>query len=309
MKIHRGHSVEGLNNPALTIGMFDGVHLGHRSLLDAVIESARRLRGESVVITFEPHPRILLSSDSSGLRFLTSLDEKISLLGDYGIDHLYVLPFTKELSRLSACQFVENILVKEFNTRHLVVGFDHRFGRQGEGSGESVGECASKFGFSLERVGAFVKDKLTVSSTIIRNLITEGELSEANKLLGYDYFLKGTVIDGKRIGRSMGYPTANLKPDYSHKLIPSPGVYAVEVEFEGRIYKAMLYIGRRPTIEGDKGDISIEANLFDFEGDMYGKEISIYFRHRLRGDIKFENREILRKQIDKDKEDTIRLLT
>ena len=309
MKIYKGYSGVEFKNPVVTIGMFDGVHLGHQSLLDAVKQAAEKINGEPVVISFEPHPRIVLTKNSDSLRFLTSLDEKIALIKKAGIKHLVVLPFTKEFSALTACEFVEQILVKEFNTRHLVVGFDHRFGRRGDEGEDTVSECAAKFGFSIERIGAYIKDGISVSSTNVRNLIKEGDLQKANELLGYDYFLKGKVIDGLRIGRSMGYPTANLKPDYSYKLIPCDGVYAGEVSYEGKIYKSMLYIGTRPTLKEGGGKRSIEANLFDFEGDMYGKAMTIYFRHRLRGDLKFANKQLLREQIDRDKEDTLRILT
>jgi riboflavin kinase/FMN adenylyltransferase len=309
VKIYKGYSGIKLKNPVVTIGMFDGVHLGHQSLLKAVKEAAEKTNGEAVVLSFEPHPRIVLSMDSDSLKFLTSLDEKIALIEKAGIEHLFVLPFTRELSNLSACEFVEQVLLDRFNTRHLVVGFDHRFGRQGDAGGGTVSECAAKYGFSIERIGACIRDGISVSSTSIRNFIKEGDLQKANDLLGYDYFLKGTVIGGLRIGRSMGYPTANLDPDYSHKLIPCDGVYAGEVEYEGKLYKSMLYIGTRPTLEEGKGKRSIEANLFDFEGNMYGKKMTLYFRYRLRGDFKFKNKQLLREQLDKDKEDTLRLMS
>ena len=240
--------------------------------------------------------------------FLTSLDEKIKLLEKAGLDHLVILPFTQELSRMEACDFVRSVLVEGIGVNRLIVGFDHHFGHKGGGSANTIGECASKFGFELERVDAVEENGISVSSSLIRSLIRTGNLREANSLLGYEYFLQGSIVKGMRIGRAMGYPTANLKPDYDFKLIPDCGVYAVELELDGDIYKSMLYIGTRPTIAEADGNISIEAHLLNFEGDLYGRSLTVHFRHRLRGDIKFANKELLRDQIDKDKEDTINLL-
>ncbi len=306
MNIYRKYSdFKGLK-PVVTIGMFDGVHKGHRTLLEAVASKANETGGEAIAITFEPHPRIILSKKDNGLNFLTSFDEKINLLEDAGIEHLIVIEFTKELSRMSADDFVKEILVDGIGISHLIIGFDHSFGYGAEGSGETITECALKYGFTVDRIEAFVFNGSVVSSTIIRKMISSGDLEGANSMLGYDYFLKGSVIEGEKLGRSMGYPTANLKPDYPYKLIPRDGVYAAEVLVNGELHKSMLYIGRRPTIEKGLGERTIEANIFDFEEDLYGGSITIFFRYRLRDDIKFDNRELLRKQIEKDKEDTLR---
>lgn len=307
VKIYKGYSDFKAVNPVVTIGMFDGVHRGHISLINRVVSAAHNLHGESVAVSFEPHPRIVLSGDRS-LRFLTSLDEKISLLEKAGLDKLVIIPFTKEFSRLGACDFVKEVLLEGLGTLNLVVGFDHQFGHRGGGSATTVGECAAKYGFKMERVGPYIENDTPVSSSAIRDLIRSGDLVAANKLLGYDYFLKGSVVEGLRIGRAMGYPTANLKPDYEFKLIPDSGVYAVEVEFENNFYQAMLYIGTRPTLPESDGKVSIEAHLLNYDGNLYDKSICIHFRHRLRGDIKFENKDLLREQIDKDKKDTIRIL-
>ena len=308
MNIYRDYSDLKASRPVVTLGMFDGVHLGHRHLLNRVREVAAERGGESVAITFEPHPRVVLSDQTSSLRFLTSLEEKISLLSETGIDHLLVLPFTTEFSQISACDFIGEVLVKGIGVNHLVVGFDHQFGYRAGGDSITVSECAGKYGFTMERVEALMDNDKSVSSTTIRDSLVSGNLAEANRLLGYDYFLQGSVIEGKRIGRSIGYPTANLEPNYSFKLIPRNGVYAVEVVLEERLYKAMLYIGTRPTLDGADAVVSIEANLFDYHGDMYGKDIRIYFRKRLRDDIKFENKEMLREQIGIDKENTLKVL-
>ncbi len=308
MIIYRKNSdFKGLR-PVVTIGMFDGVHRGHRKLLDSVVLKAKEIDGEAVVITFEPHPRIVLSQEENGLSFLTSLDEKIDLLKEAGIEHLIVLEFTERLSRMSACDFVKEILVDGIGVNYLIIGFDHTFGYKGEGCEETIRECASKYSFSIERIDALVLNGSVVSSTKIRRMISGGDLEGAGGMLGYDYFMKGIVIEGNKLGRGMGYPTANMKPDYLYKQIPGDGVYAVEVFVKGKLHKSMLYIGRRPTITENLGERTIEANIFDFEGDLYGNLITTFFRYRLRDDVEFDNRELLREQIEKDKEDTLRIL-
>lgn len=300
IKIEKGIAV-------VTIGMFDGVHRGHMRLLENVISRATATGGESVAITFEPHPRIVLSGGDINLRFLTSLDEKSALLKRTGLDHLIVLPFTQEIRMMSACDFVEKVLVRSIGLKHLVIGFDHHFGYRGAGDSTTLAQCAERFGFGVNRFEAVEEDGIIISSTVIRQLLEEGRLERANSLLGYDYIMHGKVVQGRKIGRGMGYPTANIEPGYPHKLIPADGVYAVEASIDSNMYKAMLYIGTRPTIESD-GERVVEANLFGFDGDLYGKEISVRFRYRIRGDIKFSSRELLRQQISKDKEETLRLL-
>ncbi|MDX2415124.1 MAG: bifunctional riboflavin kinase/FAD synthetase [Bacteroidales bacterium] len=306
MKVFRGYRDLHFRNPVVTIGIFDGVHHGHSKVLQTLTAASQRIDGESVVITLEPHPRIVLSKGECSLRLLTSLEEKISLLDRAGINNLVVLPFTEEFSRLSACEFVKEVLEEGLGTAHLVVGFDHKFGRRGDEKSESIEVCAAKSGFSVEMVEAFSEEGMQVSSTTIRKLISGGDLDEANRLLGYDYFLKGTVVEGMKIGRAIGYPTANLKPNYDFKLIPRPGVYVAEVLFNESMYKSMIYIGTRPTLKERNKKLSIEAHLFDYSGDLYGKDITLRFRHRLRDDYKFESRELLIEQIDRDREDTLK---
>lgn len=288
--------------------MFDGVHRGHRALLDSVIRKAKAIGGHSVVMTLDPHPRIVLSGGDSSLRFLTSLDEKSQLMDEAGIDKLVVLPFTRELSRMESCDFVKKYLVDKIGVKHLILGFDHHFGYRGYGDAVTVTECAGRFDFGVDRMEALKEGQEVISSTTIRSLLLEGSLERANHLLGYSYMLKGKVVEGKKIGRLLGFPTANISPDYSYKLIPADGVYAVEVILDSVKYNAMLYIGPRPTIERDKGRRTIEVNIFDFDDDIYGREITIKFRHRLRGDKKFRSREKLLAQIEKDKAESIRLL-
>ncbi len=291
------------------MGMFDGVHRGHKHLIDNLVSKAEKLGGESVIITLEPHPRIVLSDNNSSLRFLTSLDEKKELIEAAGPDKLVVLPFTRQLSRLTACDFIKDYLVDIIGIEHLVLGFDHQFGYGAHGNAETITGCAERYGFGVDRMEALKDRDLVISSTTIRNFISQGLLDRANSLLGYPYLLKGRVVEGRKIGRLLGYPTANIAPDYKYKLIPADGVYAVEVRVDAAVYNAMLYIGPRPTIEGNSGKRTIEVNIFDFDKDIYGKAIMLRFMHRLRGDRKFSSREQLLEQIRKDKAETLRLLS
>ena len=308
METYFGHKNFSSDEPVVTLGMFDGVHRGHRVLLDSLIRKAKTLGADSVVLTLDPHPRIVLSGGDSSLRFLTSLDEKSQLMEETGIDKLLVLPFTNELSRMGSCDFVKKYLVDIIGVRHLILGFDHHFGYRGYGDAVAITECAGRYGFGVDRMEALKEGNKVISSTTIRKLLKEGSLAAANKLLGYSYMLKGKVVEGKKIGRLLGFPTANIAPDYSFKLIPADGVYAVEVILDSVRYNAMLYIGPRPTIERDKGRRTIEVNIFDFDREIYGKDITVIFRHRLRGDKKFSSREKLLDQIEKDKAGSIRLL-
>jgi len=297
------------NKPIITLGTFDGVHSGHKSLIDAVIMKAKSVGGESVAITFDPHPRLTLAEDKQSLNFLTSLEERKYLLNKAGLDKLIIIPFDKKFSQHTTCEFVKEILVDQFNMLHLIIGFNHHFGHKSPDVNETVTDCAMRYGFSFERKEALIDEGTPVSSTRIRNNLLSGELAKGNSLLGYDYFLRGSVIEGKKIGRMMGYPTANIKPEYEFKLIPKDGVYAVEVDLNGKFYGAMLYIGTRPTMEEPGGKRTIEANIFEFDDDIYGSIVRVIFRHRLRDDIKFQNTELLTEQIKLDKEDTLRILS
>ncbi|MFO7851722.1 MAG: riboflavin biosynthesis protein RibF [Bacteroidota bacterium] len=308
METYFGHSGFKSHMPVVTLGMFDGVHKGHRVLLDLLRKKAKGLGAESVVLTLEPHPRIVLGGNGSSIRVLTSIGEKIELLEEIGIDKLLILPFSREFSRLSACEFTKKYLVDIIGVKHLIIGFDHHFGYRKCSEDVSISECAGKHGFGVDRVDALKEGGEVISSTLIRKLISGGSLQKANNFLGYPYFLRGRVVEGKKIGRLLGYPTANIAPDYPYKLIPADGVYAVEVELDTGNYKAMLYIGPRPTIERNRGKRTIEVNIFDFDDDIYDKDITVRFMHRLRGDRKFFSREELLRQIIKDKAEAMRLL-
>ncbi|MGM0666951.1 MAG: riboflavin biosynthesis protein RibF [Bacteroidota bacterium] len=309
METFFGHKGFRSDKPIVTLGMFDGVHRGHRSLLAALVEKAGEAGTDSVVVTLDPHPRIVLSGGKCMIRYLTSLDEKISLISEAGVDKLVVLPFTTELSRMETCDFIKNYMVDIIGVKHLIVGYDHHFGYQDYDSSVSISKCAGLYGFVAERKEPLKEGKEVISSTLIREKLLEGSLETANRMLGYPYMLKGKVVEGKKIGRLLGYPTANIVPDYSFKLIPADGVYAVEVILDSGVYRAMLYIGPRPTIEKEKGERTIEVNIFDFDEDIYGENIMLRFRHRLRGDTKFSSRKKLLDQIERDKEETMRLLS
>lgn len=310
MEIHYGYDNLNLRRPVVTMGIFDGVHRGHRMLLDRVVQEAATSEADSVAVTFDPHPRLVLSSDVSGLRFLTDIEERISLLQETGIGHLVIIPFTVELSRLTAEDFLKEVLCGKIGVRHLVAGFNHHFGSRHAGTSDTIMEHAAGMGFSVSREEALLVDGTPVSSSAIRLLLAEGKVEKASELLGYSYFLTGKVVSGRKIGRNLGFPTANIEPLFRYKLIPRHGVYAVEVAVEGssgsRI--AMLNIGTRPTIVTSSGQRTIEAHIIDFDGDLYGSTMKITFRHRLRDEMTFSDIDALAGQLDKDRIKTINLL-
>lgn len=309
MVIHDGYENLNLVAPVVTLGIFDGVHRGHRTLLSSLVSRAKEAIGESVVITFSPHPRLILEKDHGGLMFLTTMKEKQILLENEGIDHLLVLDFNKEFSRMHACDFVKEILVSKIRTKHLLVGYNHHFGNRGEGDFNTIVQCSESFDFKVEQVQGFQTEEGAISSSIIRKALTEGRLDAANSMLGYNYSMSGEVVSGKQIGRSLGFPTANINPDDKHKLIPSNGVYAVEVKLKEEEYPGMLSIGTNPTVNADSQKRSIEVNILNFEKDIYGDKITVVFRKWLRDEKKFNSIEELTKQMETDKQDTIRLLS
>ena len=309
MQIHRGYENVFLVRPVVTLGIFDGVHLGHKSLLDRLVASAKAENGEAVVITFSPHPRLVLDKDSTSLTFLTTMDEKIALLDNAKIDHLIVIEFTREFSMIAACDFVKDILVKKIGTKHLIIGYNHHFGRKGEGDFNTVRQCTESFDFRLEQVQGLQSETGAISSSLVRGELLQGRIEEANKLLGYGYSVSGTVMQGRKIGRTIGFPTANIRPGDQHKLIPGKGVYAVEVNSGGKQYQGMLNIGSNPTVNSDASLRSIEVHILNFSGDIYGSEISVVFRKRLRDEIRFESVEKLVIQMQMDKQTTIQLFS
>jgi riboflavin kinase/FMN adenylyltransferase len=309
MIIHEGYENLNLIAPVVTLGIFDGVHRGHMALLDCLVKRAQEAKGESVVITFSPHPRLVLEQNNSNLSFLTTMEEKKILLENAKIDHLIVIEFNNQFSKIPACDFIGDILVKKIGTKHLIIGYNHHFGRSGEGDFNTIKRCSEEFNFSVEQVEGYHTDEGIMSSSSIREALLRGKLDNANRWLGYNYSVSGTVIEGRKIGRSIGFPTANIYPDSQYKLIPGNGVYAVEVHLDEKAYPGMLSIGTNPTVNSDLRIRSIEVHILNFDNDIYGRKISVVFRKRLRDEKKFDNLEQLTRQMGRDKQDTLRLLT
>lgn len=308
MKIYTDLKDFSAINPVVTIGTFDGVHLGHRKVIRRLQELAHKVKGETVIFTFYPHPRLVLNKENNGLRLINTLEEKKVLLEAAGIDHLVIYPFTKEFSQLSYVEFVEQILVKQLGMKYLVVGYDHRFGHNREGKYEDLKVFADQLNFQIERQDVLNMDAINVSSTKVRTAISEGDIEMANKYLGYRFFIKGDVIDGKKLGRTLGFPTANIDPQESYKLVPKDGVYAVKVDVDDKRYLGMLNIGVRPTVNNQLDNRSIEVHILDFDQDIYYKNITIRFYQRIRNEQFFKSIEELKEQLAKDKESVIELL-
>lgn len=308
MILHYGYDNLNLKVPVVTLGIFDGVHRGHRTLIDTLVLRAREEGGESVVITFSPHPRLVLEKDHLNLFFLTTMDEKIHLLQEAGVDHLIILDFNADFSKIEACDFVKQILVDKIEAKHLSIGYNHHFGWKGEGDFETIQKCSRLFNFSVEQVKGLSLSDGQISSSVIRKALSEGKIEEANQLLGYSYSITGTVIAGKQLGRALGFPTANIQSEDPHKLIPRNGVYAVEVQLDKILYKGMLSIGLNPTVNIIPGQISIEVNIFDFEEDLYGRQITVIFRKWLRDEEKFASMDQLTEQMKLDRENTLKHL-
>ncbi len=309
MKVHEGYENLSLVNPFVTIGVFDGVHLGHRALLDHLSSGAVKAGAESVVITFNPHPRLVLSEKTEGLYFLSTLEEKKKLLAESKIDHLIILNFTKELGNLEAADFIREILVGKIGLKRLIVGYDNHFGKNKEGDFKKIRECAELFNFEVEQISEVSAREGVISSTAIREALLKGRLEDAGRLLGYDYSLTGTVIQGRKLGRSFGFPTANIKPSDSHKLIPADGVYAVEVLVGNEKLPGMLSIGFNPTVNKGREIRSIEVHIFNFDMDLYNQSATIIFRFRLRNEKRFDSVKQLARQMELDKQAAMRLLT
>ena len=289
------------NKTAVTTGTFDGVHNGHKVIIEQLKRAAEKIGGESVILTFFPHPRMVLYPDDSDLRLLNTINERISMLEKTGIDHLIIHPFSKEFSRLSSTEFVREILVNHLNVGTLVIGYDHHFGRNREGSFKHLEELAPLYGFEVEEISAQEIQQVNISSTKVRNSLLNGEVYAANQFLGYNYFIKGTVVDGEKKGRKIGFPTANLKINEWYKLTPSSGVYAVKIKINDNIFNGMLNIGNRPTLNSSMKE-TIEVNIFNFDEDIYGLEIEIEFFEKIRDEQKFENLPALTNQLKIDKE-------
>lgn len=284
----------------ITQGTFDGVHSAHRAIIKRIVEIAHQRGAEPVLITYEPHPRHVLYPEQSDLKLLTNLSEKKRLLAPLGIKHLIVLPFTREFAQQSYTDFVRDVIIGSIQAGMLVIGYDHRFGKNREGSFEQLIELSRTFPLELEQIPQQMVDSVAVSSTKIRNALFHGDLETANLYLGYSYVLGGTVVHGNKLGRTIGFPTANIEPDDQHKLLPSDGVYAVRVQVGTHIYSGMCNIGMRPTIGGTKR--VIEVHLFDVHIDLYHQEIVIHFEYFLREERTFTGLDALKKQLAADEQ-------
>lgn len=288
----------------VTIGTFDGVHSGHQQIIAQLTEEAHAIGGETVIITFHPHPRKIVAHKE--VFVLNTLQEKTELLREKGIDHLVVVPFDEQFASQGAHEYVEHFLWQKFHPHTVIIGYDHRFGHGRQGDYHLLEDFGKQLGFLVKEIPEHVLNNITVSSTKIREALLNSDIATANNYLGYDYFFEGTVVEGNKLGRTLGYPTANLQIETSEKLIPGNGVYAVIAAVEQSTYKAMMNIGVRPTVDGKKR--VIEVNLFDFNQDLYGKTLRVYLKQYLRGEVKFNGLEELKNQLSIDKESALRVL-
>jgi len=315
MQIHKDLSqLPTFRNAVVTIGTFDGVHMGHRQIIDKLVTEAKAIHGETVIITFHPHPRKIVSSTILGIRLINTLEEKIELLEQLGIDHLVVVPFTDAFANQEAEDYVKNFLVDKFHPHTIIIGYDHRFGRERKGDYLLLEKLASQFNYELMEIPKHVLDEIAISSTKVREALLEGRIAVADKLLGYEFFFSGVVVHGDKLGRELGYPTANLKVLDEEKIIPGNGIYATYADLVSpqkepapsltpetsySRMKGMMSIGFRPTVDGKKR--VIEVNLFDFNKDIYGQTLRVYLRKYLRGEQKFNGLDALKEQLAKDK--------
>ena len=310
MKIFRNIiSARNIPNAVVTIGTFDGVHVGHQAIFNKMKTLAQSVGGETVVVTFEPHPRQVLNIDSSHLRFITTPEEKLRKLEEFEIDNVVIIRFTQEFSKISSEDFIKDYIIDNIKPSYIVVGYDHHFGKNRMGDFELLNQMMWKYHFQVERVKAQDVDQVAVSSTKIRNALAQGDIKHANKLLGYAYTISSEVVVGNKIGRTLGFPTANLELPQEYMLIGNRGVYACLVDHEGKTYKAMTNIGLRPTI-GDRNENCpiVEVHLFGFDGDLYGKQLRVRFIDRIRDEVKFNSLEALKTQLELDKKNVLKLL-
>ena len=295
------HSINDFSSPKktiLTLGTFDGVHIGHKKILEKITQNTENEKYESLVLTFFPHPRMILQEESA-IKLLNTITEKIDLLEKTGIENLVIHPFDESFSRLTAEEFVREILVEQFHIQKIIIGHDHRFGRNRTANIDDLIDFGKKYGFEVEQISAQEINEISVSSTKIRNALEEGDIVLANKYLGYNYFLTGTIIKGKQLGRTIGFPTANLKIEENYKLIPRNGVYIVSSIINNKTVFGMMNIGFNPTVNGENQ--TIEIHFFDFEADLYHQKITVSLLHRIRSEQKFDSVVLLKEQLEKDR--------
>ncbi|OSZ78098.1 riboflavin biosynthesis protein RibF [Chitinophagaceae bacterium IBVUCB1] len=298
--------LKDFDNAVITIGTFDGVHLGHLTILQQVVAQAKASAGESIVLTFEPHPRKLLFPQQP-IHIITPLQEKIKLLTDAGIDHVFVVPFTKEFAALSAEAYIKDFLVKHLHPKGIVIGYDHQFGHDRAGNIALLQSFEQEAGYTVFEIPAKQIEDAAISSTKIRHALAAGQVTDAAQMLGRHYCLKGRVIEGAKLGRQLGYPTANIQPTDAEQIIPNNGVYVIKVVVEGKICDGMMNIGIRPTVSNELS-LHIEAHLFGFNSDIYKQEVEIQFVQRLRDEQRFPSLDALKEQLNKDAENAKRVL-
>jgi riboflavin kinase/FMN adenylyltransferase len=302
MQVYRNTAALPLfKNAVLTIGTFDGVHTGHQKVIAQMKKEAGEIEGETVIITFDPHPRTVINA-AAGIRLINTTEEKTTLLAEKGIDHLVIVPFTEAFASLSAEDYISQFLIDRFHPHTLIIGYDHHFGKDRTGNYDLLKKEAATHQYVLKEIPAHVLDSISVSSTRIRQAISAGDMETANHLLGYTFFFSGTVVEGNKLGRTIGYPTANLQPASNDKLLPGDGVYAVDVltgDEPALLLKGMMNIGYRPTVDGTKK--MIEVNIFDFDRSIYGKTLKVFVKRHLRDEQKFSGLDELKAQLAEDK--------
>lgn len=302
IQVHRDlEHLPVFNNAVITIGTFDGVHLGHQQIIKLLNEEAAAIEGETVIITFYPHPRKVVSHGKSDVKILNTLEEKAELLNNKNVGHLAVIAFTDEFANQTAEEYIEHFLVKKFNPHTIIIGYDHKFGKNRSGDYHLLEKMGEKFNYRVKEIPEHVLNHVIVSSTKIREALLKNDIDTANTFLGYKYFFEGKVIEGNRLGRTIGYPTTNLLIEDEEKLVPGNGVYAVTLTIDKKepVLKGMMNIGLRPTVHGTKR--TIEVNIFDFDEDIYGRYMCVYLHAYLRGEIKFEGLNQLKEQLARDK--------
>jgi len=289
-------------NSVITIGTFDGVHLGHQKLIERIKLLSEQIEGESILITFHPHPRIVINPEDKSLRLLNTIDEKIALLEQYGVDNLVIVPFSRAFSEQSPEDYINKFLVRNFHPKYIVIGYDHKFGKNRAGDFKLLEKMKVEYGYEMEEITKETLDDIGISSTKIRTALSEGDIKLANELSGHNYTLSGTVVRGLQNGRKLGFPTANIQVNDEYKLVPQTGIYAVYVYCEGKKYTGMLSIGFNPTFEGKEQ--TIEVNILDFNKDIYGENLTLEFVDFIRNEKKFESIDALIEEIKNDEKIT-----
>lgn len=300
MKIKSAADYNQIKDSVVTIGTFDGVHLGHQKIIKRLVAIAHAEELQALVLTFFPHPRMVVQNDTS-IKLINTIDEKADLIQDLGVDHLVVKAFTKDFSRLTSLEYVRDVLVNKLHVKHIIVGYDHHFGRNRTANISDLKEFGAFYGFKVTEISAQEVGDVAVSSTKIRSALSEGAIKVANQFLGYNFFLKGTVVKGKGLGKTIQFPTANLKIEEPYKLIPKKGVYLVQSIIDAKLVYGMLNIGTNPTVS-DANELSVEVFFFDFDQTLYGTAVNIQFLDRIRDEIKFSGLEALKAQLEQDQQ-------